>query len=148
MSDAKGDFPTIIGADAVFKGQLQFEKGVRLLGKFEGEIESSGELVVAEGANLIGEVRAGSIRIDGTVTGNLHAETKLHIASSARLEGAIQTAKLEVAEGAVLIGRVSVGVNGQHKPGEVKSAAASSLGQPPLKPKDAGVPQPQQAGKK
>lgn len=148
MSDAKGDFPTIIGADAVFKGQLQFEKGVRLLGKFEGEIESSGDLVVAQGANLVGEVKAGSIRIDGTVKGNLHAETKLQISGTARLEGDIQTAKLEVAEGAVLVGRVSVGVNGQHKAGEVRSASASSVTQPSTKPKDAGVGPPQQAAKK
>ncbi len=148
MSDAKGDFPTIIGADAVFKGQLQFEKGVRLLGKFEGEIESGGELVVAEGANLIGEVKAGSIRIDGTVKGNLNAKTRLQISASARLEGDIETAKLEVAEGAVLIGRVSVGVNGQHKPDAVKSVPASIVGQPPTKQKDAATQQAQPVGKK
>ncbi len=148
MSDAKEDFPTTIGSDAVFKGQLQFEKGVRLLGKFEGEIESSGELVIAQGATLVGEVKAGSIRIDGTVKGNLNAASKMKISGSARLEGDIQTAKLEVAEGAVLIGRVSVGVNGQHKSGEVKSAVASSVAQPSVKPKDTGAPQPHQAVKK
>jgi cytoskeletal protein CcmA (bactofilin family) len=148
MSDTKGDFPTTIGADAVFKGQLQFEKGVRLLGRFEGEIDSGGELVIAQGANLTGEVKAGSIRIDGTVKGNLSAETKMQLSGSARLEGDIQTAKLEVAEGAVLVGRVSVGVNGQHKPGEVKSASAASVGQPPAKPKDAPMPQQQQPIKK
>ena len=50
MAESSAEFPTTIGADAVFKGQLQFEKGVRLLGKFEGEITSDGEMVIAEGA--------------------------------------------------------------------------------------------------
>ena len=38
------EFPTIIGPDASFKGELQFEKGLRLMGKFEGRITSGGRL--------------------------------------------------------------------------------------------------------
>lgn len=113
MADSTNEFPTTLGADAVFKGQLQFEKGVKLLGKFEGEISSEGQLLVAEGATLTGDVKAGSVRVDGQVKGNLHAKTKVQLSASARLEGDVQTQRLEVAEGAVLVGRCVVGVNGQ-----------------------------------
>jgi len=124
MTDNANNYPTTIGADAVFKGELTFEKGMRLLGKFEGEIKSSGELVVAEGATLDGDVSAGAIRIDGIVKGNLDAGTKVSLTSSARLEGDVQAQRLEVAEGAVLIGRCVVGVNGKNRPsGEVKAAS-------------------------
>ena len=37
-----GEFPTIIGPDAIFKGELSFEKGVQILGKFEGKIATKG----------------------------------------------------------------------------------------------------------
>jgi len=117
MAEANNEFPTTLGADAVFKGQLQFEKGVRLLGKFEGEISSEGQLIVADGATLTGEVKAGSIKVDGQVKGNLTASGKVQLSASARLEGDLHTNKLEVAEGAVLVGRCVVGVNGQAKPG-------------------------------
>lgn len=110
MSDNHNEFPTVLGADAVFKGELTFEKGMRLLGKFEGQITSDGQLMVAEGAGLNGDVKAASIRIDGQVKGNLTASSKVQLAASARLEGDLQTARLEVAEGAVLIGRCVVGV--------------------------------------
>ena len=36
-----GEFPTVIGADAVIKGELAFEKGVRLLGKFDHAMSDS-----------------------------------------------------------------------------------------------------------
>jgi len=151
MTDAKNDFPTIIGADAVFKGQLQFEKGVRLLGKFEGEIASEGELLIAEGATLNGDVKAGTVRIEGQVKGNLEAKAKVHLTSSARLEGDVQAARLEVAEGAVLIGRCVVGVDGHGKPGAVSKSASAPVASVPAATPKAGDRQPGQppvAGRK
>ena len=118
MSDQHNEFPTILGADAVFKGEIRFEKGMKLLGKFEGQINSDGQLVVADGAALTGDAKAGTVRIEGQVKGNVSAGTKVQLAASARLEGDLQTQRLEVAEGAVLIGRCVVGVNGQAKGGE------------------------------
>jgi len=124
MTDATNEFPTTLGVDAVFKGQLQFEKGVRILGKFEGEINSEGQLLIAEGAMLTGDVKTGSVRVEGQIKGNLNAKSKVHLSASARLEGDVQTQRLEVAEGAVLVGRCVVGVNGQSKPTtDVRSAS-------------------------
>ena len=127
MSDANNEFPTTLGADAVFKGQLQFKKGVRLLGKFDGEITSGGQLLISEGANLTGDVKASSIRVEGKVKGNLDAETKVQLSGTARLEGDLQTQRLEVSEGAVLIGRVVVGVNGKEPNGKGSSKSGESV---------------------
>lgn len=118
MSDQNNEFPTVLGADAVFKGEIRFEKGMKLLGKFEGQITSEGQLVVADGAALTGDAKAGTVRIEGQVKGNISAGTKVQLSASARLEGDLQTQRLEVAEGAVLIGRCVVGVNGQAKGNE------------------------------
>ena len=128
MADANTECPTTLGADCVIKGQLHFKKGVRLLGKFEGEIVGGEQIVVGEGATLNGDAKAGTIRIDGRVKGNLHADVKVHLTSSARLEGDLQAARLEVAEGAVLIGRCVIGVNTQGKmAGDVKTAPAETV---------------------
>jgi len=121
------EFSTTIGPDAIIKGQLHFEKGLQLLGKVEGEIESAGHLVIGDGAKLTGDARAGTIRLDGQVKGNLTAENRVQLSASARLEGDLQTARLEVAEGAVLIGRCSIGVEGN---GQVKPAAAAKTPAP------------------
>ncbi len=109
QAQAGGDYPTVIGQDALFKGELKFDKGVRLLGRLEGLIETKGQLDVAEGASLEGEVKAGNIRVEGSIKGNLKASGKVHLTASARLEGDLTTARLEVAEGAVFVGRCVVG---------------------------------------
>lgn len=109
MVEDNGEFPTVIGADASFKGDLKFDKGVRLLGSFEGKIDTKGSLLVASGARLKADVNAGEIQVEGQVKGNLNASGKVLLRSSAKLEGDLRTCKLEVAEGAVFIGNCIVG---------------------------------------
>ncbi|MCH7592608.1 MAG: polymer-forming cytoskeletal protein [Planctomycetes bacterium] len=139
MADPKGDYPTTLGADAVFTGKLTFEKGVRLLGKFDGEIISEGQLLVANGAMLTGDVKAGAVHVEGEVKGNLSAKGKIQLASSARLEGDVKAAKLEVAEGAVLVGRCVIGTNAQAKPQEA-TKATDNVGLPASAPVATVVP--------
>lgn len=121
-TSANNEFSTTIGPDAIIKGQLHFEKGLQLLGKVEGEIESAGQLFIGDGATLTGDAKAGTIRLDGKVKGNLTAESRVQLSASARLEGDLSTARLEVAEGAVLVGRCSIGVEGN---GQAKQSTAS-----------------------
>ena len=41
MAEAgNSEFPTILGPDATFKGELSFEKGMRLHGRFEGKLST------------------------------------------------------------------------------------------------------------
>jgi cytoskeletal protein CcmA (bactofilin family) len=148
MAEPTNDFPTTIGADATFKGQLEFEKGARLLGKFEGEINSGGELFVAQGATLDGDMKLGAIRIEGQVKGNIDAKTRVQLTSSARLEGDVQAQRLEVEEGAVLIGRCVVGVtdsgrDSKDRDTSTKEASMASSSVPMMnKPKPAPAPIP------
>ena len=103
------DFPTVIGPDAVFKGELSFEKGMRLQGRFEGKITSPGRLHVSREAKLQADVDAGSIIVEGEVRGNLNASDRVELKQSARYEGDLRATKLVVDEGAVFSGHVSVG---------------------------------------
>jgi cytoskeletal protein CcmA (bactofilin family) len=114
------EFPTVIGPDATFKGEMIFEKGLRLQGKFEGKINSSGRLHIAREAKLQGDVEAGAIIIEGEVKGNLSATDRIELKQSARYEGDLSAAKLVVDEGAVFSGHVTVGpdaVKGGPRPG-------------------------------
>jgi cytoskeletal protein CcmA (bactofilin family) len=124
MAQSSEEYSTTIGPDAVFKGgELRFDKTLRLLGKLEGQIVSEGDLMIGQGARLTGDAKVGTLRLDGEVKGNLTANSKVHLSSTARLEGDLQTAKLEVAEGAVLVGRCVIGVNGK---ADIAAASAKS----------------------
>ncbi|HYO10289.1 MAG TPA: polymer-forming cytoskeletal protein [Tepidisphaeraceae bacterium] len=103
------EFPTVIGPDATFKGELSFEKGLRLMGKFEGRINTPGKLHIAREARMAADVESGSITVEGEVKGNLTANERVELKQTARLEGDLRATKLTVDEGAVFSGHVTVG---------------------------------------
>jgi len=103
------DFPTIIGPDASFKGELSFEKGMRLHGKLEGKVNTPGKLHVAKEARMQADVEAGSILVEGEIHGNLTVSDRIELKNTARYEGDVRASRMVVEEGAVFSGHVSVG---------------------------------------
>lgn len=147
MSDVNEQYPTILGTDARFKGELSFDKGVRVEGTFEGQINSKGSLHVAEGAKIMADIEAANVTIEGECKGNLTVSEKLHLMATARLEGDLKTNRLEIADGAIFLGKVVVG---QASPeasvrrpatavGPQPPMGSTKLGQPPMAP---GAPRP------
>ncbi len=55
------EYTTVLGPDATFKGELTFEKGMRLHGKLSGSVATPGRLHVAREAKLEADVEAGAI---------------------------------------------------------------------------------------
>ena len=113
------DFPTILGPDASFKGEMSFEKGLRLQGKFEGKINTPGRLHIAREAKMAADVECGGIIVEGDVRGNLVSADRIEMKSTARYEGDLKASKLTVDEGAQFSGHVSVGpeaVKGNGRP--------------------------------
>ncbi len=131
-------YPTTIGSDAVFKGNVKFDQNVRLMGKFEGALETNGDIMVAKGALLEGEIKASNVFIAGEVRGNTNASGKASLGSSAVIEGDLHVYRLEMAEGAVFNGQCVVGRD--RKPGRPSvgphEASAPSDGADPPGPDD------------
>ena len=137
MADAAAgqEFPTILGPDANFKGELSFEKGMRLMGRFEGKITTPGRLHIAKEAKMSADVEAGAIIVEGEVQGNLQANDRIEMKQSARYEGDLRASKLVVDEGAIFSGHVSVGPDGQQKrPPQAGGAAQRPNVQPQAQP--------------
>jgi cytoskeletal protein CcmA (bactofilin family) len=118
------DFSTTLGPDAVFKGELSFEKGLRVHGRVEGKVNTPGRLHVAKEAKMQADVEAGAIVVEGDVRGNLTANDRIELKQSARYEGDLHASKLVVDEGAVFNGHVQVG------PDAVKAGGGTVRSQP------------------
>jgi len=103
------EYPTVLGPDATFKGELTFEKALRVMGKFEGKVTSAGRIHIAREAKVQADIEAGAIIVEGDVHGNLSASDRIELKQSARYEGDLRASKLVVDEGAVFSGHVSVG---------------------------------------
>ncbi len=132
------EFSTVLGPDARFKGELSFEKGMRLQGHFEGKINTPGRVHVTREAKLQADVEAGALVVEGEVHGNLMAADRIELKQSARYEGDLRAAKLVVDEGAQFNGHVTVG------PEAVKGGNNRPPGVPGARPNvTAPVPQAQ-----
>jgi cytoskeletal protein CcmA (bactofilin family) len=123
MADNNQDTPTILGPDANFKGELSFEKGMRLHGRFEGKITTPGRVIIAKEAKMQADVDAGSILVEGDVRGNLSVTDRVEMKNSARYEGDLRASKLVMEEGAVFSGHVTVGPEATKNGGPAKNAA-------------------------
>lgn len=134
-----GEYPTVIGADAKFKGEMTFDKSVRIDGSFDGQIKSKGSLHIAEGAMVTANIEAANLTIEGECKGNLNISEKLHLMSTARMEGDMKTNRLEIADGAIFAGNVIVGnSSGAARSATVGQPAARSI--PTPDPSKAGIP--------
>ncbi|MEW5757866.1 MAG: polymer-forming cytoskeletal protein [Candidatus Omnitrophota bacterium] len=96
----------ILDVDASMQGLLSFKDPVNLKinGKFEGTLETKGNLTISQGAEVKADISGENISIAGKVTGKIIAKGKLFLARTATVSGDINPIKLEIEEGAILEG--------------------------------------------
>ncbi|MDP2913022.1 MAG: polymer-forming cytoskeletal protein [Candidatus Omnitrophota bacterium] len=96
----------LLDVDASMQGSLVFKDPVnlRINGRFEGTLNTKGNLMLGEHATVNADITGDSIVIAGKVTGNIHALKELKLISPACVVGDITTPLLSVAEGAILEG--------------------------------------------
>lgn len=96
----------ILDVDARMQGSLIFKDPVnlRINGKFEGDLETRGNLTIGQTAQIIANIVGDNIVIGGKMKGRITAKERLTLLPTAIVEGDIYTAKLNIAEGAILEG--------------------------------------------
>ena len=97
---------TVLGSNAVFKGELTFKDTLCIDGKFEGKLTTSDKLIVAEEGAVIADIEAGTVICKGKIRGNIIASQKLEIHSTGKIIGDVHTPALKIELGAVMLGRV------------------------------------------
>ena len=97
---------TILGKNAVFKGELTFENTLCIDGEFEGKLTTNDKLIVAEQGAVLADIKAGTVICRGRITGNIIASQKVEICSTGKILGDVHAPALMVELGAVLLGRV------------------------------------------
>ena len=96
-----------IGPNAHFRGEIQSDGGIRVTGVFEGEIDTTGNLVIGEGAKIIADIKANNVSISGAVKGNVNAN-RVEILETGRVWGDLMINSLLLNEGAYLRGQTTM----------------------------------------
>lgn len=99
-----------LDVSASMQGTLRFDDPVnlRINGKFEGTLDTKGNLMIGNKADIKANINGESIAIAGVVSGNIKAKKVLKLEDTARLYGDVEAPKLSMQEGAVLNGNLNM----------------------------------------
>ena len=98
-----------IGASVVIKGDITGGEDLVILGRVEGNIRlHAGELLLAPGSHVVGDVAVTALVVHGNVEGNLAATERVDVRPGAIINGSVAAAVLVVADGAQVNGHVEM----------------------------------------
>jgi cytoskeletal protein CcmA (bactofilin family) len=91
------------------KGSIKFLNELLIDGEVEGTIDSTGTLTIGEHACIRGEIRTKSVKVGGTVEGNIFVTERCELQASCTLRGDIEAPRLVVNENATFVGSAKIG---------------------------------------
>ena len=102
---------TLLGKSTDFKGIVSFDGTVRIDGRVEGEVHTTGTLIVGEHAVIQGIISAGVLMNSGKINGTITAIEKIHIFKPGVLVGDIRTPVIAIEEGSHFHGMCDMGAH-------------------------------------
>jgi cytoskeletal protein CcmA (bactofilin family) len=97
-----------LSADVSIKGSITFRSELVIDGKVEGDITSTGKLIVGAHGKVIGDIQAGFVTIQGQVDGDVRATERCGLEAGGSLQGNIQSPRLAVDENASFVGNATI----------------------------------------
>ncbi|NJL15916.1 MAG: polymer-forming cytoskeletal protein [Nitrospira sp.] len=102
---------TFLGKGVDFKGIVSFDGTIRIDGRVEGEVHTTGTLIVGEQATVKGIISAGTLMTSGKINGTVTATAKIQIQKHGVLIGDIRTPGISIEDGAHFHGMCDMGAH-------------------------------------
>jgi len=93
--------PNHISLSTKIKGDITSEEDFRIDGSFEGNLTTSGKIVLGEKGSLNGIIKCNNAEVLGKVSGTFEVNNLLSVKSSAQIDGDVKIGKLAIEAGAV-----------------------------------------------
>jgi cytoskeletal protein CcmA (bactofilin family) len=97
-----------IGENSFFEGRFAIKGSLKIDGKFEGDTLLIDQLHIGPKAKIKSNIQATSVVVEGIVIGNISAERRILLLSTARVLGNLKTPELIIQDGVVLEGRCTI----------------------------------------
>ncbi len=97
-----------IGENSFFQGRFAIKGSLKIDGKFEGETLLIDQLHIGPEARVKTDIKATSVVVEGIVIGNISAERRILLLSTARVLGTLKTPELIIQDGVVLEGKCTI----------------------------------------
>lgn len=104
-----GGQPNRIEKNTKIKGNITSEADFRIDGKLEGNVKTSGKVVIGKDGYINGKVECVNADIEGKFNGELFVNDLLSLKASAIIEGTVSVSKLAVEPGATFNAACTMG---------------------------------------
>jgi cytoskeletal protein CcmA (bactofilin family) len=105
---------THLGKNLKITGNVSGDGNLIILGAFEGDFDIKGQLKIAQGARIKGNVKATSVSINGDIEGTILASERILLDSTAAMKGRLVTPKISIQDGAVFDGELQMSGKTDH----------------------------------
>jgi len=109
-SKPQSQIDSLIGANAVIGGDINFSGGLRVDGHVNGNVIATpgkpSTLVLSEHARVNGEVSVTHLVTNGTINGSVSASEYLELQGKARVTGDVHYKAMQIQLGAIIEGRL------------------------------------------
>lgn len=105
---ASSKVETVIGSGTCIDGDIKSSGTLRVDGKCIGNIISSSDVIVGEGAFVNGDITANNVCLAGKVEGNIKCSGVLEIMQKGTLIGDVEVEEVSIQRGAVFSGKCNI----------------------------------------
>lgn len=109
-SKPQSQIDSLIGANTVIGGDLNFSGGLRIDGQVNGNVIATkgkpSTLVLSEHAQVNGEVSVTHLVVNGVINGSVSASEYLELQNKAKVAGDVHYKTIEIQLGAIVEGRL------------------------------------------
>lgn len=127
MSEIGGQ-PNRIEKNTKIKGDIISEADFRIDGKLDGNVKTSGKVVIGKDGYIHGKVECVNADIEGSFNGELQVSDLLSLKNTAVIEGTVIVSKLSVEPGATF--NASCSMKGKGGLGSSVSSASAATARP------------------
>ena len=116
---------SLIGPDDYFSGNYKSNRAVRVQGRVEGSIESRGQILIEERAQVRADLAAEEITVAGTYDGKVQCRRRFEIRPTGVVTGEINTDLLVVQEGGYFDGQLKMKERPERRQSDQRSRMAA-----------------------
>jgi cytoskeletal protein CcmA (bactofilin family) len=97
---------TLIDRDVTLVGEIVSEENIRLRGRIEGNVVTSGSVVIEPHGSVLGDITAENLIVEGSIEGRVVVARKFELRPTGRMRGDIRASVVAIAEESFLQGKV------------------------------------------
>jgi cytoskeletal protein CcmA (bactofilin family) len=100
---------SVIDEAMVIRGEIDSPGAIRVDGRLEGRTHRADTIIVGATGVIVGDVTAREVVIGGAIEGNVAAEGRVEVQTTASIRGDVRAGAMLLHEGGVIHGHLAVG---------------------------------------